>query len=288
MALIQCPDCGKEFSDSAKQCPNCGYRSHVNQRKPSDHKKVLGWILFIIGLICFWPVIYHFYEYQPPYGPMIMDSFAVVALVCVVLGILCFFFGGRFLSSYYRNSRVVSFCLMGLMELVLIPQFTRGFTSYEGRQAYDEKEREENEIRNEEQRKMEATDPYYLEYYYGTWEYTQPNNQDGVRSVKLVVNRDKTVQALVDVKGKEIVVYGSWYQDTSHSINMRFNDTKEHINGILYIDLLRIFRDYNDYFGITYGQINHDYDNGKTYLYEDSSDVDAKNPNKRVEINKIN
>jgi len=25
MALINCPECGKEISDSAKQCPNCGF-----------------------------------------------------------------------------------------------------------------------------------------------------------------------------------------------------------------------------------------------------------------------
>lgn len=26
MALIKCPECGKETSDSAKVCPNCGFR----------------------------------------------------------------------------------------------------------------------------------------------------------------------------------------------------------------------------------------------------------------------
>lgn len=25
MALIKCPECGKEISDTAKSCPNCGY-----------------------------------------------------------------------------------------------------------------------------------------------------------------------------------------------------------------------------------------------------------------------
>lgn len=26
MALIKCPECGKEISDTAKSCPNCDYR----------------------------------------------------------------------------------------------------------------------------------------------------------------------------------------------------------------------------------------------------------------------
>lgn len=25
MALIKCPECGKEISDKAQSCPNCGY-----------------------------------------------------------------------------------------------------------------------------------------------------------------------------------------------------------------------------------------------------------------------
>lgn len=25
MALIKCPECGKEISDSAQMCPNCGF-----------------------------------------------------------------------------------------------------------------------------------------------------------------------------------------------------------------------------------------------------------------------
>lgn len=25
MALIKCPECGKEISDQATSCPNCGY-----------------------------------------------------------------------------------------------------------------------------------------------------------------------------------------------------------------------------------------------------------------------
>ena len=26
MALIKCPECGKQYSDKAKACPNCGYQ----------------------------------------------------------------------------------------------------------------------------------------------------------------------------------------------------------------------------------------------------------------------
>ena len=26
MALIKCPECGKEVSDTVKECPNCGFK----------------------------------------------------------------------------------------------------------------------------------------------------------------------------------------------------------------------------------------------------------------------
>lgn len=34
MALIKCPDCGKEFSDQATRCPNCGRPNSMNQQQP--------------------------------------------------------------------------------------------------------------------------------------------------------------------------------------------------------------------------------------------------------------
>lgn len=46
MALINCPECGKEISDSAKNCQNCGYPL----RKGNDRKILIGLIaLFTIA-----------------------------------------------------------------------------------------------------------------------------------------------------------------------------------------------------------------------------------------------
>lgn len=55
MALIKCKECGKELSDKAKICPNCGYR----ERKPITKKTILtfGVIALIVALfgviLCF-------------------------------------------------------------------------------------------------------------------------------------------------------------------------------------------------------------------------------------------
>jgi type VI secretion system protein VasI len=47
MALIKCPDCGKEFSDSAVACPNCG-RPHKQAQPVEVRKKSSG----CLGLGC--------------------------------------------------------------------------------------------------------------------------------------------------------------------------------------------------------------------------------------------
>ena len=38
MALVNCPECGKEVSESAVSCPNCGYgvAQHFNEIKNKD------------------------------------------------------------------------------------------------------------------------------------------------------------------------------------------------------------------------------------------------------------
>ena len=35
MALIKCPECGKEISDKASACPNCGYPINVSTPTPT-------------------------------------------------------------------------------------------------------------------------------------------------------------------------------------------------------------------------------------------------------------
>ena len=58
MALIKCPECGKEVSDKAKSCIHCGYPINVSKIKTNDEiieqtkqKKKIGLIVFIILII---------------------------------------------------------------------------------------------------------------------------------------------------------------------------------------------------------------------------------------------
>lgn len=42
MALIKCPECGKEISDKSEICINCGYPVAENQIPEYDHNAVCG------------------------------------------------------------------------------------------------------------------------------------------------------------------------------------------------------------------------------------------------------
>lgn len=51
MALINCPECGKEISDEAKTCPNCGKPLRKSKEKKKINKKAVIIIFTIIGLV---------------------------------------------------------------------------------------------------------------------------------------------------------------------------------------------------------------------------------------------
>lgn len=60
MALVYCPECNKEISDTAKNCPGCGFvmvkseSPKIRRSELSDVKKnpTVGIVSFIIGIIC--------------------------------------------------------------------------------------------------------------------------------------------------------------------------------------------------------------------------------------------
>lgn len=66
MALITCPECGKEISDTAKACPNCGFLLEQNQklkirRTPLSKRKsqiILGVVSILFGLLTFYAAFF--------------------------------------------------------------------------------------------------------------------------------------------------------------------------------------------------------------------------------------
>lgn len=49
MALIECPECNKQVSETAKTCPHCGYK--LNADKIKRRNKTILWVILICILV---------------------------------------------------------------------------------------------------------------------------------------------------------------------------------------------------------------------------------------------
>lgn len=126
--------------------------------------------------------------------------------------------------------------------------------------------------------------------FVGIYVFTQPKNHRDYKTLTITVKEDKTVEAVS--KGKdEKKFYGSWYKSGGYDnepvqIRFSFNDTQVYVprygnHGGGYADELVVYTDWADYLDISRSVLSDG------YLYEDSQDADAKNPEKRVKLNKI-
>lgn len=157
MALINCPECVQQMSNTAKKCPHCGYRLPLQKRSDADKTKILGYFLFLLGLGTIFPIIYHFFEYQFTHlnnpinlfsksedGPMVFDGYTVGAFLCIIIGIISLILASRILSKYYRYAKIVSYFFVGVILLVSFPIIIwRGFTTPEGKELYEAQKWEE-------------------------------------------------------------------------------------------------------------------------------------------------
>ena len=284
MALINCPECGHQMSDAAKKCPHCGYkRKNTIVLSP----KIIGLISFGIGIcLLIFGLVLILDEFKT--SPICYETGDFrVGIIITFSTILGLFIIASFIKKYIPKA-LKFVILISLIDIILI-SLSFAFRGIESLEQRDERwfGRETNTYENQ----MEQTDnsQKYISTsdYYGTYEYIQPQNQDGIQSLKLVINPDKTVQAIINKNGTEIIAYGSIWYEYNNGFVLRFNDTEEHINGILYIDHLRVYRNFSKYFGIKYGYIKYEKDEEKLYLYEDKNHGDAKDPTKRVELQKI-
>ena len=82
MALIKCPECGKEISDKAASCPNCGMPLHPFMEKPTT-SKAIPVICGTIGIA--FPIIFGWtlYSFSP------LAAFPLVLLLIVGITCLC-------------------------------------------------------------------------------------------------------------------------------------------------------------------------------------------------------
>lgn len=87
MALINCPECGKEISDRAHQCPNCGFwlieNEEVSHKKKESVLSVFSLILHIFSLIFLYNNIF----------------FVILYIVSIVMAFACFLKREKFVCA---------------------------------------------------------------------------------------------------------------------------------------------------------------------------------------------
>ena len=82
MDLIRCPECGKEISDSAQVCPNCGCKTELGNRNDIIKTSLLADLSFtVLGIIC---AIFAFVAYHT--GST--DTFVLLIILAAVLFII--------------------------------------------------------------------------------------------------------------------------------------------------------------------------------------------------------
>lgn len=122
MALIKCPECGKEVSNSAKCCPNCGcpIKSHIRTSNSSEHinlsnneenaKKVKGMKIWkivsgIISLLIMLIILnsgYSMIDYANEYGVPVYEE---IGFSHMAIGIFLFPLGIVSLVTAFRNNK---------------------------------------------------------------------------------------------------------------------------------------------------------------------------------------
>ena len=261
------------MSDTTNQCPHCGYKKKKNiELKPKTIFTFSIWIgaILLLGSLIF-PIL------ECNLEPIRYDKSEFIWGCCITLFTII---GLIWVGNYYKKSiskafhTVVVIIFADLILMILSFVFI-GLENWEQKRArlgYDYYSPSINENLN-------SANNTTMDYI-GTYEYTQPRNRQDRSKLTIKLNDDKTAVAVSQGK-REKTVYGSWRKFNDGQIWLTFTDTDVHTFNGIYADLL-VFTDWADQMDISNGVI---YDG---YLYENYSFAEAKNPEHRVKLEKIN
>lgn len=197
MALINCPECGHQMSDTAKKCPNCGYNL-----KPVDTKSwTLGVLLVIIGLSL---IVFSFIT-MANWGWGSIDyttgSFLVGCLIYVI-GFVAMFLGCKMLNKVFSYSRQTFIGLACVCVVALIIFFLSfGFRSYTKAEGYCNKQREERV--EQEQLLLEQSSPKARK----GWEYFIENVKNKETRLLRIQEQLDDISSVIGIKNTSIVLY---------------------------------------------------------------------------------
>lgn len=96
--LIKCKECGKELSDKADICPNCGIKNNINQGTTIG-LKIICFIIPIIGFIIFAVNILN----KPKYAKQCLISSILSIIIILLLTIIILVLNKETMGVIYRD-----------------------------------------------------------------------------------------------------------------------------------------------------------------------------------------
>lgn len=105
MALIKCPECDKEISDTIKKCPNCGYKLKKRMNKKS--KIIISIFILIaiaIGTIITIVLINNKKQHEVEYNKLLTQTGGKMYLNGVVSELICYDIGQVWYNSIFKKS----------------------------------------------------------------------------------------------------------------------------------------------------------------------------------------
>lgn len=93
MALIKCPECGKEISDKAVSCPNCGCPLketiiETEQSKINTRRKNHGELIVFLGILAFIFSLYASNNPSQTFFGLTIDILWGISAILIIVGVV--------------------------------------------------------------------------------------------------------------------------------------------------------------------------------------------------------
>ncbi|MBQ8183157.1 MAG: zinc ribbon domain-containing protein [Clostridia bacterium] len=175
MALIKCMDCGKEISDKAKTCPNCGCPVVVETENPKEENSVVNENEYKgeENNIKVPPVKSDVKKVAPPVVTPKNEKASVPKIILSIVGII---------AALAVVGAIVAFVIIPIGGRIITSMSSSGNSDYSETEVYYEETETENYVTEEQVNNTVAYDPGHSHYYYGKVTKNATCNAEGVET----------------------------------------------------------------------------------------------------------